>query len=190
MAPVDDSAPEWSTGQRVVAHSLAGARKLNYMPGRIMGYNAEKDRYMVLFTCDGSQKLLKRANLDALGDTDEAVLREILTSEPATAKLRKLMQEQELGFADFEDEDLCRLVRRLLRAGYFADNPTMMEEIAADLNIAEHPRGPRAIELVRELETATDLTTALVRVGEEVNGDRELKEVFDELKARGHDFDF
>merc|ERR1712194_214391 len=99
------------------------------------------------------------------------------------------MEDGELGFADFEDPDLRRLVLRLLRAGYWATNPTTMEELAADLNLAEHASGPKAIRLIRKLEGAADLSATLEEIGRKVNADPGLKEVFEELKARGHDFD-
>merc|ERR1712187_87234 len=118
-------------------------------------------------------------------------LRAIFADKPTTAsKLNALMADGSLGFAHLEDPDLCLLLRKLLRAGYWADQPEVMAEITMDLNLAEHPSAAEAMSLIRELEVSTELSGTLQHVGQRVGADSGLREVFDALKARGHEFDF
>lgn len=168
---------------------LVGAKHLNGAAGRIVKYDEASGRYAVTILREGSQKLLKPENLLTLL-RDQAELQAIFEGEPATGKLRELMQSGDLGFSDLDDADLCRLLRRLLRAGYWADEPEAMDDVTQDLDLAEHPSGLEAISLVKQLQCSEDVTATLQQVGERVNADTGLRHVFDQLKARGHDFDF
>mmetsp|Transcript_13084 Transcript_13084/g.37668 ORF Transcript_13084/g.37668 Transcript_13084/m.37668 type:complete len:184 (+) Transcript_13084:73-624(+) len=181
---------EWEPGQQVLVTGLSGARHLNSLPAKVLAFDEEKGRYAVHFSSDGQKRLLKGENLSALAPADEAALRAVFSSEPATPKLQRLLADGELGFAEYDDEHLRRLVRRLLEAGYWADNVEVMDDIGVCLNLAEHPSGPEAIALIRQLEAAEDLNAAIMRVGAAVHADAGLKEVFDQLRARGHEFDF
>eukprot|EP00933_Yihiella_yeosuensis_P064848 TRINITY_DN68395_c0_g1_i1.p1 TRINITY_DN68395_c0_g1~~TRINITY_DN68395_c0_g1_i1.p1 ORF type:complete len:200 (+),score=47.84 TRINITY_DN68395_c0_g1_i1:42-641(+) len=180
----------FENGDRVMLKDLAGAKHLNGTTGRILHLEEKSGRWAVQLTKDGSKKLLKPANIHKLvADQDE--LRKIFESDAKTTKkLRTLTTTGELGFAEFSDPDLCSMLRRLLSAGYWAENPELMDDLATDLDLAELPKAPVAMKFIKELESCENLTWTLNDMGCRVHSDPELKAVFDKLKERGHDFDF
>mmetsp|Transcript_96455 Transcript_96455/g.287851 ORF Transcript_96455/g.287851 Transcript_96455/m.287851 type:complete len:194 (+) Transcript_96455:142-723(+) len=176
-------------GQRVMLAGLVGAKHLNGAVGRVVRYEEASGRYVVTVLREGSQKLFKQENVHALV-RDQAALQAILESEPAVGKLFSLVKTGDLGLAELDDPNLCHLMRRLLRAGYWAEEPETMEDMTLDLDLAEHPSGPQAISIIKQLECSENVTSSLQQAGERVNADPGLRYIFDQLKARGHDFDF
>eukprot|EP00927_Polykrikos_kofoidii_P072004 TRINITY_DN68181_c0_g1_i1.p1 TRINITY_DN68181_c0_g1~~TRINITY_DN68181_c0_g1_i1.p1 ORF type:complete len:235 (-),score=53.24 TRINITY_DN68181_c0_g1_i1:44-685(-) len=182
--------PSLQPGDRVMFKDLTGAKHLNGITGRILNFDAASGRYVVQSVKDNSKKLFKPANLQVL-IADEAELRSIFESDAATTKkLRSLVSSGELGFAEFSDSSLRSMLRRLLDAGYWAEQPVLMDELVADLALAEYPGAEEAMKLIKELETTDDVSPTLSKIGKQVRADPALLEVFNELRARGHDFDF
>eukprot|EP00930_Biecheleria_cincta_P006903 TRINITY_DN108000_c0_g1_i1.p1 TRINITY_DN108000_c0_g1~~TRINITY_DN108000_c0_g1_i1.p1 ORF type:complete len:210 (+),score=35.90 TRINITY_DN108000_c0_g1_i1:53-631(+) len=178
-------------GQVVLIRGLVSAPELNGSAGRVLSYEEEKGRYAIILPKDGSKKLLKLDNLQPLvADAEKA--RAIMEAAPTEAlgKMCSLMQDGGIGFADLDDADLRCLCRNLIGAGYWAKSLDLMIDLMADLDLAEHPSAPEAMELIRSLETSDNLDASLTQIGNAVKADKGLAEVFDQLKARGHDFDF
>eukprot|EP00405_Crypthecodinium_cohnii_P026437 CAMPEP_0206491508 /NCGR_PEP_ID=MMETSP0324_2-20121206/45075_1 /ASSEMBLY_ACC=CAM_ASM_000836 /TAXON_ID=2866 /ORGANISM="Crypthecodinium cohnii, Strain Seligo" /LENGTH=188 /DNA_ID=CAMNT_0053972787 /DNA_START=18 /DNA_END=580 /DNA_ORIENTATION=- len=171
QSPATSSAPAFQEGEKIVAHGLVGARQLNHLPGRILSFDESKERYGVFFFHDGSKKSLKGENLRKLQAPEEKELREIFSTEVASQKFKKLIEERDFGFVEFEDENLQRLVGKLLLAGYWAENVAVMQDVAEDLNLSFMPKFARAVELVRMLETSESMSDAIAQAGEEVSQD-------------------
>merc|ERR1712087_381641 len=152
----------------------------------------EKGRYAVQFTRDGTKKLLKPENLEAARAGADR-LRELFTSKPeTTAKLQRLMQSGDLGFARFDDASLRGLLRDLIEAGYWAEDSDTEKHVSKSIELAEHPSGPDAIKIIRRLESADEdyIGKILEEVGPRVKSDAGLSHIFDELKAMGSHFEF
>merc|ERR1712232_587762 len=107
-------------------------------------------------------KLLKPENVLAQTASAET-LKQIFTEEPATGKLRRLVERGDLGFEHFDDADLRRLLKRLLEACYWAESPETETHILKSLELAELPRAPDAMKMIRRLGNAGegDLPTFL-----------------------------
>eukprot|EP00931_Biecheleriopsis_adriatica_P122832 TRINITY_DN97874_c0_g1_i1.p1 TRINITY_DN97874_c0_g1~~TRINITY_DN97874_c0_g1_i1.p1 ORF type:complete len:193 (-),score=52.84 TRINITY_DN97874_c0_g1_i1:8-586(-) len=178
-------------GQVVLIQGLVSAAHLNGAAAKVLSYEEAKERYAVLFPKDGSKKLLKSENLRPLV-ADSKKAKAIMEAAPteALSRLRSLVESGGLGFADLDDVDLRSLCRSLIDAGYWVSHLDLMTELIADLDLAEHPSAAEAMQLIRSLENSDDLDKSLLQVGNAVRADKGLAEVFDQLKARGHDFDF
>eukprot|EP00928_Gymnodinium_smaydae_P063772 TRINITY_DN47269_c0_g1_i1.p1 TRINITY_DN47269_c0_g1~~TRINITY_DN47269_c0_g1_i1.p1 ORF type:complete len:233 (+),score=74.50 TRINITY_DN47269_c0_g1_i1:30-701(+) len=190
-APTAAAPARLQPGARVVVQGLVGAKELNGLPGKVVSYEEAKGRYAVQLSAEGAPKLLKPENL-APAAASATNLKELLAGDPAAAKFARLAKRGDLGFVHFGDAALRSLIRRLLEAGIWAEQPDMVKNMARSLDLAEHPSGPDAIQIIRRLENAAvdDLEDVLGEMGKRVKGDAGLTFVFDELRSMGHQFEF
>lgn len=185
------SPPRLQPGCRIFVKGLVSATQLNGKSGKIVSYEEEKGRYAVQFEDGGKKMLLKEVNLVA-ASADADTLRQIFQSEAATAKYARLMKSGGVGVTHYDDPDLRRLIRRLLEAGHWIEEPLMVASISKSLELAEHPSYSAAIKIIRRLENADDddLNDMLKEAGTRVKEDAGLAHIFDELRTMGHQFDF
>ena len=57
-------------------------------------------------------------------------------------------------------------------AGYWVKSLDLMIDLMADLDLAEHPSAPEAMELIRALETSDNLDASLCEIGNAVKADK------------------
>jgi len=170
------------------AHGKKAARKLKDLNEEI-GFG--------LFANEDLRKLvadLLQAGYWAESPEEEEYLKLDLkvAEHPAAAKLARLKQSNDLGFARYDDSELRDFLRKLLDMNWRGNDAEEQQTMRKELEIAELPRGIEAIKFIQKLEMSDEdtLRAKLDEMGEVVKKDAALSHVFDELGKIGHKFEF